>query len=163
MKRLACLSALLLLAALLAPGELSAHNGQGALIVVPADHIVSGRSFPVVASDLGPRARVSFRIIDGRTVVPLGSATARPNGHFRATFVLPRSVADGYVQLVANSSNGTGASTWVLVGERAESVLAPPGGTAWWQDRAVLALAAALLVGASAAGLAYRTRRRINL
>jgi hypothetical protein len=163
MNRLARLSALLLLAALLAPGELSAHNGQGALIVVPADHITSGRSFPIVASDLGANARVSFRIINGRSVVPLGSATAGRDGHFRATFVLPRTVADGYVQLVANSSNGTGASTWVLVGERAESVLAPPGGTAWWQDRAVLALAAALLVGASAAGLAYRTRRRINL
>jgi hypothetical protein len=96
--------------------DVLAHSGGEAFIHVPADNLVPGETFPVVGADLGQNAAVAMGLMIGGEVVTLGTVAAGPDGHFEATLVLPGSVDEGYVQLVAQSTDGSFASTWVRVG-----------------------------------------------
>jgi hypothetical protein len=107
--------------------DVLAHGGGEAFIHVPADHIEPGEPFRVVAADLGENAVVALTLATGGRVMSIGTATAGPDGHFEATFVLPVSVGDGYAELVAESADGSRASTWVRVGT-AGALGPPPAG-----------------------------------
>lgn len=148
---------LVLLAALLASGHASAHEGGEPLVLVPVDHVLPGESFPLTGADLGEDAVVTFELRQDELVVPLGSITAGSDGHFESTLPLPSTYPDGYAELVASSSDGSEASTWILVGERTESTPPPPGGTAWGRERTLIVLA--LVLGVAGAALALAARR----
>jgi hypothetical protein len=129
---------------------------------VPVDHATQGRPFPLVGSDFGGIANVSVELHAGRRVVPLRRVTAAPNGHFRATLVVPKTVPNGYAQLVASDATGSHADVWILVGPRAEARTAPavvvePNGRDPVVTALVLALFAAVLV---AGGLLVARRVR---
>jgi hypothetical protein len=104
------------IAVVVAPPVALAHGGGQAFIHVPVDPIVPGETFPLVGADLGENAAVAVGLLIAGEVVSLGTLAAGPDGHFEATLVLPASVEAGYVQLVAQSTDGSFASTWVRVG-----------------------------------------------
>jgi hypothetical protein len=126
--------------------DVLAHGGGEGFIHVPADHLQPGEPFPVVAADLGENAVVALTLATGGRVVPVGTATAGPDGHFEATFVLPVSIGDGYAELIADSSDGSRASTWVRVATGGDVGL-PVAGTAFeWVDPSLVVVAAGLAV-----------------
>lgn len=134
-------------AALTASGSASAHLGGEALIIVPLDHVMPGQPFDVIAADMGNDATVSFKMARDDIDVPLDNATAGPDGHFQTTLTLPATFPNGYAELIASATDGSQASTWVLVGERTSSTPPPPNQAAWWTDPSVLVLIV-ILVGA---------------
>jgi hypothetical protein len=138
MSRLLGAAAALLLTVLFAPAGAPAHAGADPAVEVPLDHVEPGQSFPLIATDLGRDTPVELTISQGGSVVPLGTATSGPDGHFTATLVMPKAAPAGYVQLQATGADGSAAATWVLVGERTASTSPPPGQTSWWKDPAVL-------------------------
>jgi hypothetical protein len=141
-------AALALLAlALLVPARAAAHIGGEASLIVPVDFVMPGQAFPVLASDLGSDAQVKFRLVQTERTVELGTVTAGPDGHFETNFALPADWPHGYAELIASSDDGSGVSTWILVGPRTESTPAPPNRLQWWQDPALLLLSAGLAAG----------------
>ena len=146
----------ILLAATFA-GPARAHLGGEPLVLVPVDHVLSGESFPLTGADLGEDAEVTFELKQDELVVALGKVTAGSDGHFQSTLDLPSTFPDGYAELVASSSDGSKASTWILVGERTESTPPPPGSTWWGRERTAIVLA--LLVGVVGAALALAAMR----
>ena len=152
------LSLTLLATALLVPAAAGAHSGGEPILIVPLDHVTAGQSFPVAAADLGPDANVSFTLARDEETVELGDRTAGPDGHFETTLTLPAVVPDGYAQLIAKSSDGSEAATWILVGERTASTPPPPGESVWWKDPTVI-LFLLVLVGGAAAALVLVLRR----
>jgi hypothetical protein len=147
------LSAVFLLGALLVPAGASAHLGGEPLIHVPLDHVAPGQSFPLIGADLGPETKVAFRISQGDRDISLGGIVAGSNGHFRTTLVVPRSFPNGYAKLSAAGSDGSEATTYILVGPRTESTPPPPQavGKKWWKHPLVILLA--VVVGGAAAAL----------
>ncbi len=148
---------LVLLAALLAPGDARAHEGGKPLVLVPVDHVMPGETFPLTGADVGEGALVTFELKQEELVVPLGRITAGPDGHFESTLDLPPTFPEGYAQLIGSSTDGSETTTWILVGERTESTPAPPGGTAWGRERTLIVLA--LVLAVAAAALAFAARR----
>ena len=142
-----------LLVALLAPGHARAHEGGKPLVLVPVDHVMPGETFPLNGADLGEGALVTFELKQEELVVPLGRITAGPDGHFESTLDLPPSFPNGYAQLIGSSSDGSEASTWILVGERTEATPPPPGGTEWGRERTLIAVGLGLGLAAAALGL----------
>jgi hypothetical protein len=140
----------------------SAHGGEEALLVVPIDHVTQGRPFPLVGSDFGEAANVSVELHAGRRVFMLRRVTAAPNGHFRTTLVVPKTVPKGYAQVVASDPSGSHADVWILIGPRTEA-RPTPAVAVESNDRSpvvtalVLALVAAVLV---AGGLLVARRVR---
>jgi hypothetical protein len=150
----------ILVAAILIPVA-RAHPGGEPLIHVPLDHVVPGQSFPVIGADLGKGAVVTVELKKEDRVDRLGRITAGSDGHFEGTLAVPPTSPDGYAQLVATSSDGSKASTWILVGARTESTPPPPGGTKWGRERALIVLGAGLgVIGAAVALAAMASRRR---
>ena len=148
------------LAILVTIGPATAHIGGGAFILVPADHVLPGATFEVIAADMGMDATVSFRIEHDTLVVPLDAATAGPDGHFQTTLSLPADFPIGYAQLIARADDGSEASTWLLVGERTAATPPPPATVAWWTDPSVLVLLVLLIGAAGVVGyLVLRPRR----
>jgi hypothetical protein len=158
MLRLIPLTALVVLAVLLAPGQGLGHNGGEPLIHVPLDHVMPGERFPVIGADLGPRSQVSFAIRNGGHVLRLGRITVGSDGHLATTFALPPRFPNGYARLTASGSNGSRAATWILVGTRAESTPAAKRGTDWWRYAAPILLVLGL--GGTATALAARRSAR---
>jgi hypothetical protein len=157
------LLSLALLAALLAPGHAPAHEGGEPLVLVPVDHVMPGDTFPLTGADLGEGALVTFELKQEELVVPLGRVTAGPDGHFQSTLDLPSTFPDGYAQLVASSSDGSEASTWILVGERTEATPAPPDGSGWGRGQTLIALGLVVGLVAAALGLvAMRSGRGVR-
>jgi hypothetical protein len=141
--------------------DVLAHGGGEAFIHVPADHIEPGEPFPVVAADLGENAVVALTLATGGRVVPLGTATAGPDGHLEATAVLPASVGDGYAELIAEGSDGSRASTWVRVGTGGHAGLMPPRGNILdWVDPSLVVVAAGLAVLVAILLVRAKLRRR---
>jgi hypothetical protein len=140
------LLAALAVAAPVAPPVAVAHPGGEAFIHVPADNLVPGEAFPVVGADLGLNAAVALGLMIGGDVVTLGTVAAGPDGHFEATVVLPASVDAGYVQLVAQSTDGSFASTWVRVGTAAPAGRPLSGTILDLVDPSLLIAGAGLLV-----------------
>jgi hypothetical protein len=149
----------LLLSALTAT-VVSAHFGSSAAIIVPADSILPGQEFEVVAIDLTPEATVNFDIRreDAGLTVPLESATSSADGHFRLSLSIPSDFPSGYAQLYAFAADGTQAMTWVFVGERTSATPPPPGTPPWFADPSVIVLGV-IAIGAVAA-VAYMALRR---
>jgi hypothetical protein len=154
------LSRLVLLGILLAAmfaGPARAHLGGEPLVLVPLDHVLPGESFPLTGADLGEDAVVKVELKQDKLVVALGSITAGSDGHFQSSLDLPSTFPDGYAELVASSSDGSEASTWILVGERNESTPPPPGRTEWGRGRTAVVLA--LVLGVAGAALAFGAMR----
>lgn len=150
-----------LLAALLEPQNAPAHEGGEPLVIVPLDHVMPGSSFPVTGADLGAAARVSFSLVRDEESVHLGERKARSDGHFETSLVLSDSFPDGYAQLTAQSSDGSKASTWILVGERTAATPSAPGEAGWGREQTAIALALSLgLIGAALALATALSRRR---
>ena len=147
-----------LTAAATTPGAVQAHFGGGAYIIVPLDRVNPGEPFEVIGADLTPNSDVTFHAERDELVVPLSDATSGADGHFTAMLTLPSNFPAGYTLLVAQATDGTETSTWVLVGPRTGVTPPPPGQPAWWADPSVIVLALAVVGGAGA--LAYALLRR---
>ncbi|MEP7157865.1 MAG: hypothetical protein ABI797_00420 [Chloroflexota bacterium] len=148
-----------LMASALVVAPASAHFGGGAFIVVPSDHIDPGSTFEVIGADLAPASTVDFKIVRDESVVSLGTFVSGADGHFTTQLQLPADYPDGYAQLFATATDGTEASTWVLVGARTESTPAPPGATEWWSDPSVLIVGVFLIGGFAAVAYALLKRK----
>jgi hypothetical protein len=122
-------------------------------VLVPVDHVMPGETFPLTGADLGEGALVTFQLKQEELVVPLGRITAGPDGHFESTLDLPASFPVGYAQLVGSSSDGSEASTWILVGERTEATPPPPDGSGWGRGRTLIVLGLVFGLLAAALGL----------
>jgi hypothetical protein len=149
----------LAVAATASPATAVAHMGGEPFIHVPVDHIVPGESFPIVAADLGPDSLVTIELATDDGIVPLGTVTAGPDGHFETVLVLPATVPEGYMQISAQSDDGTYATVWVRVGSEAASAT-PPGsaGAGLPVDPSLLVLLGAAIVVVAA--WLVRSRRR---
>jgi hypothetical protein len=157
----AILSTLVATVALLAggPNPVLGHAGGQPFLHVPADHLVPGQSFPVVAADLGPNTTVTFTLAAPGGELTLGTAVAGPDGHFETTLVLPATVPAGYLQLVALTADGTSANTWLRVGAGSDAAIPSPGAIFEWLDPSLIALVAiALIVAVVMVLRARRTR-----
>ncbi len=141
-----------------APASALAHQGGEPLLVIPVDHIVPGETFPVVAADLGPESAVTIEIATADGVVPLGTVTTGPDGHFQTVLVMPSAVDEGYLLISARAADGSEASTWVRIGQAGESPAATPSSNpGFWVDPSLL-----LLIGGAALAVAawfVRSRR----
>jgi len=141
------------------PATALAHPGGQPFIHVPADHVVPGEWFPVVAADLGPDSTVTIEVATDVGVVPLGAVIAGPDGHFETTILMPSTVPQGYLQISARSDDGSVATVWVQVANGAPST-GPPASAAGgglWIDPSLL-----LLLGLGAVAVAawlIRSRR----
>lgn len=152
-----------LLAALVVAAPAAAHFGGDPLVHVPLDHITPGRSFPVIGADLGPGAKVVLKLLRDGRATSLRTLRAHSDGHFTTKALVPEGFPDGYARLVAISSTGATASTWVLVGARAESVPSgSSGGDGLGIGTALIPVAGLILVGLGVAGMIRMraTRRR---
>ena len=150
-----------LLSALALPLAAAAHGAGQPWLLVPADHVEQGQSFTVIGADMGPGVQVTLELAAGGSITPLGSAQAAADGHFEASFVVPATIPDGYVELRARDAGGLDAATWLLVGDGTEAAPASPptvSGSAWWADPSVIVLGA-LLGGAALALLVMLVRR----
>lgn len=159
MRALLAILALLVLAL-----PVRAHGAGLPWIHVPADFVMPGEEFTVIAADLGPQVQVTLQVVRGEDLVPIGTAQADPLGHFEATLELPTDFPHGYVELVALGTDGSEATTWILVGPPTETTAAPAVQPATrpdaLSDPSVLLLGAGLLGGAAALGLAVLRRGR---
>ena len=148
-----------LVAVTLWPALAFGHFGGSAYIVVRADHINPGETFDVVAADLTPNATIALTLSRDERQVSLGETVADAEGHFSSTLPLPADFPSGYAQLVAIATDGTQASTWVLVGLRTSATPPPPGQVAWWADPSVIVLGGVLAGAAGMIGYAMFRRR----
>jgi hypothetical protein len=148
-----------LMASALVVAPVSAHFGGGAFIIVPSDHIDPGSTFEVIGVDLAPESTVDFKIVRDESVMALGTFVSGADGHFTTRLQLPADYPTGYAQLFATATDGTEASTWVLVGARTESTPAPPAATEWWSDPSVLIFGVFLIGGFAAVAYALLKRK----
>jgi hypothetical protein len=160
MKNLAVAVVIALIVAGATALDVLAHGGGEAFIHVPADHIQPGEPFPVVAADLGENAVVALTLATGGRVVSLGTATAGPDGHFEATLDLPVSIGDGYAELIADSSDGSRASTWVRVGTGGDVGLPVAGTVFEWVAPSLVVVAAGLALLVALLLVRGKLRRR---
>jgi hypothetical protein len=108
------------LAIALGPGTVLADNPGVGQVLVPADHVMPGETFPVTGYDLDEGISLTLVLTSGATSVDLGSGQVAPDGTLRAIVSLPVSFPNGYAELTATSTDGGRWSTYVLVGQRAE-------------------------------------------
>jgi hypothetical protein len=147
---------LVVIVALLGPTVVLAHDGEVAQIHVPADHVMPGEPFLLVAADFDPGSSVEISVLDGDHVERLATVIAEDDGHFEVDLQLPADNPHGYFQLVGFSEFGVRAETWVLVGPRAEGP--PPADPAGGQvglpfDPSVILLG--VLIGGAGVALLY--------
>lgn len=140
-----------------------AHEGAPPLLVVPYEQVRQGESFPVFAVDLQPSAPAQLSLARGDEMIDLATARADGFGHFETTLTIPVDYADGYAELIAVSSDGTRASTWLLVG--AGAGVPPPttpgvGSPAGWFDPSVIVLAVLVIGAVLLVGWQLRPRAR---
>lgn len=128
MRRSFLLAVLLPLAALLVGPAITRADEPGiGQLVVPADHVMPGETFPVTGYDLDPGASLLLGLSTGSTSIALGTRAVAADGTLSTTVLLPPTFPTGYAELTATSAEGGRWSTFVLVGERAEGPK-PPGG-----------------------------------
>ncbi len=145
-------------AGLLLAGPVVAHGPGLPTVIVPLDHVVPGVVFETLLSDFEAGATIHITIIQGGKATELAAAITGPDGHGSATARLPAGFPFGYVELIAASSDGASAQTWIRVGD---ATYTSPGSVAdgeWWTDPAVLVIGA-IILGATAA-LVHLVRRR---
>ena len=143
------LAALLALIVMLPAGRVLGHGGAGAFVIVPADHVVPGESFDVVVADMGAGSEIVLTIEAPERSESLATVTAAPDGHFHGSVDLPANFPDGYAQLIVSGSDGSVASTWVLVSPRRAGAPSSPDSGSWWTDPSVVLLGA-FVIGALA-------------
>ena len=131
-------------AVLLWPAAVQAHDGADAFVHVPLDHIVVNQAFPVTVSDFPPATAVVLRLTVDDAPVTLGAVTTDQDGHGQESFRLPAGSAPGYLELTASADDGTTASTWVRVGD---DPLASQDGGRWHLDGWILVAAAIAVPG----------------
>ena len=114
--RLAAAASTSLIALAIFSGPASADEPIIGNIVVMAQSVDPGGSFPVTGYGMDPGLEISFVVTQGSTSAPAGSAIAAADGTFTATLAVPAAFTSGYAELVGMGKDGGRWVASVLVG-----------------------------------------------